>query len=130
MEKTAETLENGVSSESVESVEVAIKYVKSNFFRVVHSDGAWGGISPQGNIHIAFYNERSAIPDISKLHISKQTSEQVKPEEFEAESKVVREVEVDVVMDLGTSIQLRDWLDDKIKKLQQLIVHAQAGEKQ
>ena len=56
--------------------------------------------------------------------ISKETSELIKREEFEAESKVVREVELDVVMDLATSIQIRNWLEDKINKLQHLINEA------
>jgi hypothetical protein len=112
-----------------ERIEVAISYFKSNFFRVVHSDGAWGGISPQGNIHMAFYSERPAIPDVSRMVISRATSELIKPEEYEATSKIVREMEVDVVLDLRTAIQLRTWLDGKITALQKIIEGAQQEKK-
>lgn len=105
--------------------EVVFRYFKSNFFRVVHADGAWGGLSPQGDIHISFYNERAAIPDSSKLVVSQKTNQLVRPEEFEASSRFVREVEVDVIVDLSTAIQLRGWLDDKIKHLRRLIEQAE-----
>src|SRR3954469_15164957 len=41
---------------------VVIEYIKSSYFRVVHSTGAIGGITPEGNIHMAFFSERPAIP--------------------------------------------------------------------
>ena len=109
-----------------ENIELAVNYVKSNYFRVVHADGAWGGLSMSGDIHIAFYNERAAIPDKSKLTVSKQTSQVVIPEEFEATSQHVREVEVDVIVDLNTAISIRSWLDGKIKTLQALVTKAKA----
>ena len=105
--------------------EIVFSYFKSNFFRVVHADGAWGGLSPRGDIHISFYNERAAIPDTSRIAVSPATGEVLKPEEFVASSRFVREVEVDVVVDLATAYQLRKWLDDKIKTLEGVIAEAQ-----
>lgn len=103
--------------------EVRFEYIKSNFFRVIHADGAWGGISPRGNIHISFYNERAAIPDSSKLVVSDEGL--VKPEEFQATSQLVREVEVDVIVDLQTAIVLSAWLNNKITILQEMVRNAQ-----
>ena len=114
--------ENGSDDDRIE---VVINYVKSNFFRVIHADGAWGGTSPSGDIHMAFYNERSAIPDASRFTVSSKTAQIVKPEEYEASSSIVREVEADVVLDLNTAIKIRAWLDDKITHLQSLISEAQ-----
>jgi hypothetical protein len=104
--------------------EVTFNYFKSQFFRVIHADGAWGGVSPRGDIHISFYNERIAIPDKSRLRIS-ESGTAVRPEEFESTSAIVREVEVDVVVDLTTAIQLREWLNNKIKTLETIIKMAQ-----
>ena len=42
--------------------ELEFDFIKSNFFRVIKADGAFGGISPNGSIHMALYSERSAIP--------------------------------------------------------------------
>ena len=101
--------------------------IKSNFFRVIHSDGAWGGITPQGKIHMAFYNERPAIP--------KQVTHEVTAEgnlgaeiadERIARDAIVREVEVEVIMDLETAKRLREWLDDKIQRLGQALADLEA----
>jgi hypothetical protein len=42
--------------------EIAFEYIKSNLFRVIHADGAIGGVTPSGNLHLAFFSERPAIP--------------------------------------------------------------------
>lgn len=104
--------------------EVSFKYLKSNLFRVVHADGAWGGLNLRGDIHVSFYNERVAIPDSSKLVVA-ANEEVIKPEEFESSSKFIREVEVDVVFDLATAKSLRAWLNHKIDALENLIRDAQ-----
>lgn len=113
----------------VDEQEFVIGFVKSNYFRVIHADGAWGGITPFGNIHMAFYSERSAIPDVGKLTISAKTGQITKPEEYEADSEIVREMEADVVLDLSTAIRVRSWLDDKIRDLQRLMTQAKEREK-
>jgi hypothetical protein len=106
--------------ESQKQHEVVINYLKSNFFRVIHADGAWGGISPRGDIHISFYNERSALPDISRFTLSEE-GQIAQPEFFKSNSKVIREIEADVIMDLGTAQALRNWLSERITLLEKLI---------
>ena len=41
---------------------VVIEYIKSQLFRVAHVDGAIGGPTPSGQIHLAMFSERPAIP--------------------------------------------------------------------
>jgi hypothetical protein len=110
-----------------ETQEVKFKYIKSNFFRVIHADGAWGGVSPRGNIHLSFYNERAALPDSSKIVLSVD-GELKEPEQFHASSRIVREIECDVVFDLETAKALQGWLNHKVQVLEEII--AKAGEKQ
>ena len=107
--------------------EVTFTFMKSNFFRVIHADGAWGGVSPRGDIHITFYNERGAIPDKSIVTLS--DSGEVKRERNERSSAIVREVEADVIVDLPTAMQLHAWLTDKIELLQDLILKSQSSER-
>lgn len=104
--------------------EIRFKYVKSNFFRVIHADGAWGGIATRGNIHMSFYNERAALPDSSAIRFDAD-GKVVAPEEAQTSSSMVREIECDVVFDLVTAIGLRRWLDEKIKELNNIIKEAQ-----
>src|ERR1043165_9730684 len=97
-----------LSDPSKEQTVVSFRYVKSQYFRVIDADGAWGGVSPRGNIHISFYNERAALPDSSKFTVS-GTGEIVVPERFHASSKIVRELECDVILDLTTAKSLHQW---------------------
>lgn len=114
-----------ITAQSHDQREVNFTYYKSNYFRVIHADGAWGGVTPRGNIHISFYSERAALPDKSVVVVSDKTHMPVKPEELQAESTYVRELEVDVIMDLPTAVSVRDWLTNQIDTLTTLIRTAQ-----
>ena len=93
-------------------------HIKSNFFRVVHSDGVW--IAPYGPyLHVTFFNERIPIPQ--------QTTHKVKLDgNFDAEDvakrvgrdAIVRELEVDVVVNLDAAKVLRTLLDQSISMLE------------
>jgi hypothetical protein len=113
----------GPDTQSQKTEDIVFSYLKSNYFRVIHADGAWGGLSPRGDIHIAFYNERAAIPDVSKLAVSE--GKVIALEEFAASSQLVREVEVDVVVDLVTAKGLQAWLTDKIRALEDRVREAE-----
>ncbi len=97
---------------------IRFHYIKSNLFRVVHADGVWGGITPTGGIQIAFFSERVPIPQQVEFQLSPdgRVGEEI-PEGKVAREGIVREVEVDVVINLGTARLIRDWLDDKIVQL-------------
>jgi hypothetical protein len=101
--------------------EVAFDYIKANFFRVVHADGAFGGITPQGYLHMALYSERRALPKQMVYSISKDGT--IGPEMTErrdSRNAIVREVECDVILDERTMRSVHKWLGEKIEELQQL----------
>lgn len=92
-------------------------YIKSQIFRVIHADGALGGITPRGLVHLTFYNERAAIPRLGIREFD-EMSQTAGPEKY-AESKagIVRELEFDVLMDETTAHELRDWLNRRLEDL-------------
>jgi hypothetical protein len=94
-------------------------YIKGQQFRVIHVDGALGGITPRGLIHCAVYSERPAIPQTTEHDISPEgrLGAQVSQE---GRQGVVREMDVDLIMSKQTAIELRDWLDGRVKELEQL----------
>jgi hypothetical protein len=101
--------------------EIEFDLIKSSLFRVIHADGAIGGASPQGNIHMALYNERRAIP--TKIVHAVEDSK-LGPEitsKRQGRSGMVREVEVDVVLGLEEARALQTWLADKISQIEKLI---------
>jgi hypothetical protein len=100
---------------------ISFDFIKSNQFRVIHVDGAWGGIAAPGHIHMSFFSERTAIPQQITHVINSDGSlgEEVK-DKRKGRDAIVREVEVDAVMSLHTAISIRDWLDRKIEEMQRL----------
>ena len=98
---------------------ISFDFIKSSAYRVVHADGAWGGLNVRGNIFMAFYVERPAIPTRITNAI---TPEGRLGEELSREQRpaVVREVEVGVVMDLVSAKSLHDWIGAKLEEAKEL----------
>lgn len=96
---------------------IAFDYIKSQFFRVIHADGAIGSITPSGMIHFALYSERPAIPrrQVQQLVEAGRLGDPI-PSETESRESVVREMDVDVILTVDVAMLLRDWLDTRIKE--------------
>ena len=96
---------------------VDFHYIKSPGFRSVHADGVWGGATPRGYITMSFYSERFPIPQ--KL-VFEHTPEGRLGKEISRQSRdgLIREVDVEVMMDLEMAKSFRVWLDDKIQFLE------------
>ena len=101
--------------------EVTFDYIKSQFFRVIHADGAIGGITPHGFLHFAFFSER---PPLAKRLVHPMTPQGELggpiPEKTVIRDAIIREMDVDVIMTLQAAEQLHTWLGqrlDEIKKL-------------
>jgi hypothetical protein len=97
---------------------VRFHYLKSYGFRTVHADGAMGGPTPRGKgLHIAFYAERAPIPTMTvhKVTDSQQLGEEILDERSSRDG-IVRELEVDVVMDIGAARDLHGWLGQQLER--------------
>lgn len=113
------------SSDEQQPRKIKFDYIKSNFFRVIRVDGIWGGITPNADIQIAFWNERPAIP--------KQVVYEIMPdgdviENIEGREAIVREVEVSMILDIDTAEMLIDWLRDQVLEIQGGIDDEGSGE--
>lgn len=77
---------------------LSFDYIKSNLFRVIHADGAIGSITPTGNLHVAFYSERAAIPKRTvHQHFDDGSISDPLADMTESRESIVREIDVDVV---------------------------------
>ena len=106
--------------------EINFDYIKSNQFRVIRVDGAHGGIGPKLNsIQMALFSERQAIPRKETYKIVEgQLGDLTKKEGRQA---IIREVEVEAIIDIDAAKSLRDWLDRKIKLIEEIL--SQDGKK-
>ena len=99
--------------------EIKFDYIKSNQFRVVHVDGAHGGILPRGLIQMAFFSERAPIPQRETYMLEQgKLGERKKVEQREA---IIREVEVETLIDLQVAKVIFQWLGEKISQAEKIM---------
>ena len=92
---------------------VTFDLVRSPFFRVVHSNGAWGGLTPRRQLSVTFYSERNSVPRQITHEIT--TDGKLGPVvSRDTTDNVRRELEVEVMMDMEEAVSLHAWLGTKI----------------
>src|SRR5215208_5060442 len=98
---------------------IAFHYIKSMQFRVVHVDGAIGGLTPSGNIHVALFSQRPAIPQRVVVRVTPDgtAGEEIAEEGF-SRGGIVRELEVDAMFSISKAKSVRDFLTDQINKFE------------
>jgi hypothetical protein len=107
---------------------VPFHYIKSNSFRVIHTDGAVGNVTPGGLIFVGFYSERSAIPQMMVHEITE--GGQVGSEHLEervSKKGIVREVEVGATMSVEVAQTIVAWLQERIDLIHKLRKTAELG---
>lgn len=95
--------------------------IKSNYFRVIHVDGAWGSVTPSGNnIQMVVYSHRMPIPQTMVHPIVEGKMGDASPSEQVGKSGIVREMESALILDLDVAQALYKWLGTKIEQLQKI----------
>jgi hypothetical protein len=96
---------------------VNITYHKSGLFRVIKADGAWGGMSPRGDIVMSLFNERIAIPTRQTFSVAEDGGldliEEARDSDF-----IAREVEVAVSMRPEAALIISGWLMNKVRQFE------------
>jgi hypothetical protein len=104
---------------------VAVHYIKSTDFRVIHVDGAIGSITPRGLIHAGLFSERMPIPQL-QVHNIEQDGSLSPPTGQETKPGIVREVEVGLLLDRAAAESLRIWLGQQIADLDHAVALSKA----
>ena len=107
---------------------VKFDYIKGNFFRVVHADGIFGGVTPSLDIHMDVWSQRSPIPKqvVHEVKPDKTVGEEIVDERVVRDA-IVREVEVGVVFNFAMAKLMVDWLNDKISFIEEHLVEQKDG---
>ena len=110
-----------VMAEDSSPQSIDFHYIKSNNFHVVHADGVWGGPTPRGYVSMSFYSERNPIPRRITFELTPEGDLGKLGKEVGRDTRegIVREVGVEVLLDLDLAINLAKWLAEKIKALQE-----------
>lgn len=101
------------------SARVNIDYIKSSLFRTIRPSGAIASITPQGQIQIAFFSERQAIPQ-RVVHDLGPDGELGEPIEIIGRDSVVREIDIAITMELDTVERLEVFLREHLAKAKKI----------
>lgn len=96
-------------------IEIQAKYTKTGATPVLHTDGMFGGLTPGGQLYVAFFSEHARIPDAAILRRDPE-GETYRPVEADQLPGVVREVGVEMIMTLNVARAFREWLDVRLKQ--------------
>ena len=101
-----------------ERATVTFEFTQSQHHRVIHVDGAWGGITAQGLIAMDFFSEYKSPPDSIRFQfeVGKPATELARV----GGDAFIREREVTAILNLQTATAIRDWLNQKIGELDAL----------
>ena len=97
--------------------QVVFDYIKGSFFRSLRADGAVGGVTPNGQIHMALYSERPAIPRrlVYEIQADGKLGKEVARE---SRQSIVREMDVDLFLTLSVAKSIHVWLGQRIEELE------------
>jgi hypothetical protein len=98
---------------------VVIRYHRARHYRTIHADGAWAGITPQLEIQFALFTDLRPMPDYVMHNITEDSGlgEEI---DRKVPQGLIREAEVNIVMNVLTVEQLIDLLQrmvDQVKAL-------------
>ncbi len=105
-------------AESIQPSSIKIHYHKANFFRVVHVDGVFGGITPSRNIFVSLYNQRTPLPTLIEQRFC---ADGTLGDEISREGKtgVFREMEVGIVLTAPVAREIAKFLMEQARLLEE-----------
>ena len=107
--------------------DVPVYITKSNYFRVIHVDGFFGGGTPTpGNIMMTLYNHRVPFPEKAYLDVMGNEI----PSKREGKSGIEHEYEASIVMSLATAKVMLVWLTNTINNTESLFQQLQQRNQQ
>jgi len=109
---------------------IKFHYLKSNLFRVIHVDGALGGLTPTLDLFFTLYSQRAPIPNLTVQPVLQngQLGEEIVSERVTKDG-IIREPEVGVMMSLSTARAFHKWLTDKLELADKAIKQQQVQTK-
>ena len=99
---------------------IRYKYVMDDSVRMSTAHGVWGGINPQGEIELNFYEESDCLPQWFECLVAPDGS--LGPEMMDEENlevrEVVRRINTRVLLNYNTARAVLEWLEDRVAALE------------
>ena len=109
-------------SDEPKITEIKVHQVKSGLFRNIHVSGAFGGMTPQGDLHVALYSERTPIAQEITLMVGQDGTfvDEDREKRIQREG-LLRELEVGLVMSPEVAEVIGQWLMERGAKAREAL---------
>lgn len=113
-------MQPGMGTERAWPTTVRFRFTKADGHKTVAANGAWGGATPSGEIHVHLYLESPEVPAETEAPIGPSGPLQEKLPGNGETIVVEREVQVSVVMSAPKARDLALWLIRKCDELDEV----------
>jgi len=112
--------------------EIKFKYIFNEDYNPKYANGAYGGITPKGEIAVNFYFERPGLPHYQSYEINEKgkLGKETGRDPEDLQTSMVRFVENGVILDINSAKNIVDWLNEKIVSLEKLRNSQQESKKE
>jgi len=105
-----------------EKKELVLHYVEDGDCRTCYANGAFGGMSPRGELVVNFFIDQLPLPAKEILAVeggtpTRQVAREEKYEDDGGQLHTERHIVARVVMSLGVAQSVAQWLDGKVKEV-------------
>lgn len=111
-------MSNGKTKEQEKPPTLKFSYKRSRDFRVIKVDGAWGGLTPRGDIVMSVFNERLPIPESDEYEISEEGTLGKRINQVTNTTGIIREVEAAISLRPEVALTLGNWLLNKVEQFE------------
>lgn len=98
---------------------INFKYIFDDSYNPKYVNGAIGALTPKNEIVMNFYLERTAIPKKMTHKIVNGVLSEPEFEPKDHENNYIRYIQDGIVLSYDSAIQIKDWLEKRIKELEQ-----------
>ena len=99
-------------------IEFVFEYAPDH--RLVPANGAWGGMTPRGDVRIDFFVESQAIPERIVNEIDVKANAIGKEIKLFPEKHFIRQIQVSVLMNPSALESLGLWVQERLEQLKAL----------
>ncbi|HXK48853.1 MAG TPA: hypothetical protein PKW56_00140 [Clostridiales bacterium] len=100
---------------------IKFKYIFDHNYNPKYVNGAYGGITPKGEIAVHFYLERQGLPNSQTYELTKnRLGEEIEKDPDDLHESMIRFVDTGVILNVETAKEVICWLQEKVNKLNEI----------
>ena len=99
---------------------IKFKYIFPDDYNPKYVNGAYGGITPKGEIAVNFYLERQGLPISQTYEVSSEGNlgDEIHKEPIDLQTSMVRYVDTGILLNLNSAKEIISWLSEKVEILE------------